>query len=288
MFKRALLVLAVSMAFSVMVPVFAQDETSRSGYALIDGLEMYYEIHGQGDPLVILHGGYMSILTMGEIVPRLAQTRQIVIPEMQGHGRTADIDRPLSYEQMADDTVALMEELGIEQADIFGYSMGSGIALEMATRYPQRIDKLVLASPAYNADAYYPGFFEMVGAITPELFAGTPIIEDYTRLAPNPENFPVLVEKLVQLDSKAPNWTAEDIQSIESPTLIIIGDSDSVRPEHAVDMFRLRGGGVDGELAGLPNAQLAILPATTHISVLFRVDWLESMITSFLDAPVAQ
>jgi pimeloyl-ACP methyl ester carboxylesterase len=129
---------------------------------------------------------------------------------------------------------------------------------------------------------------DMVASITPELFAGSPVEADYLRLAPNPENWTTLVEKLVQLDSQVLDWSAESIRSITAPTLIIIGDSDSVRPEHAVDMFRLRGGGVDGDLAGLPNAQLAVLPATTHIGVLFRVDWLESMITEFLAAPAPQ
>jgi pimeloyl-ACP methyl ester carboxylesterase len=226
---------------------------------------------------------------MGEIVPRLAATRQVIAVELQGHGRTADImDRPFSYEQMADDVAALMVEIEVEQADIFGFSMGGGVALQIAIRHPEIVDRLVLASAGYNSDAYYPGFFEMVDTITPDMFVGTPIVTDYEALSPHPENFPLLVEKLVQFDSVPLDWSAEDIQAIVSPTLIIIGDSDSVRPEHAVDMFRLRGGGVDGELAGLPNAQLAVLPATTHIGVLFRVDWLDPMITEFLDAPMTE
>jgi pimeloyl-ACP methyl ester carboxylesterase len=248
---------------------------------------MYYEIHGTGEPLVVLHGAYMSIPLMGEIVPRLAETRQVIAIELQGHGRTADIiDRPFSYEQMADDVAALMDEIGVEQADIFGYSMGGNTALQIAIRHPERVRKLVVASAAYNTDAYHPGFFEMVETITPELFAGSPPEAEYMRLAPNPENFPVLVEKLVQLERDTQDWSAEDIQGIESPTLIIIGDSDAVRPEHAVDMFRLRGGGVNGDLTGLPNAQLAVLPATTHIGVLFRADWMIPMITEFLDTPL--
>jgi pimeloyl-ACP methyl ester carboxylesterase len=269
--------------------VFAQDDAApQTGYADVNGLHMYYEIHGTGAPLVVLHGAYMSIQTLGELVPRFAQNRQVIAVELQGHGRTADIeDRPFSYEQMADDIAALMDEIGVEKADIFGYSLGGGVALEIAIRYPEKVDRLVLVSTGYNSEAYHPGFFEMVSMLTPEMFAGTPIVTDYMSLAPNPDGFPRLVEKLIALDSEPVNWSAEEIQSIEAPTLIMLGDSDSVRLEHAVDMFRQRGGGVDGELAGLPNAQLAVLPATTHIGILFRADWVASMVTEFLTAPLS-
>lgn len=260
----------------------------QTGYAPVNGLEMYYEIHGTGAPLVMLHGAYMSISTMGEIIPRLAESRQVIAVELQGHGRTADIDRPFSYEAMADDVAALMQHLEIEKADIFGYSMGGSVALQVAIHHPQRVNKLVVASAGYNSGAFRPGFFEMVQTMTPELFAGTPIEEDYKRLAPNPDDFPRLVEKLVQLDSAPHDWPAEDIQGITAPTFIIVGDSDAVPVAHALEMFRLLGGDVDGDLAGLPSARLAVLPASSHIGVMFRPDWLHSMIVEFLDAPAAQ
>lgn len=290
MLKQAFLVFSTSIGLLLAVSpvVIAQDQTKpQTGYAAVNGLEMYYEIHGTGEPLLVLHGAYMSIPLMGEIIPRLAETRQVIAVEFQGHGRTADIDRPFSYEQLADDVAALMDEIGIEQADIFGYSMGGTTGLQIAIRHPERVRRLVVASGAYNTQAYHPGFFEMVETITPEMFAGSPVVTEYERLAPNPEAFPALVTKLVQLERDTQDWPAEAIQGIEAPTLIIIGDSDAITPEHAVDMFRLRGGGVNGDLTGLPNAQLAVLPATTHIGVMFRVDWLHSMITEFLDAPVA-
>jgi pimeloyl-ACP methyl ester carboxylesterase len=287
MLKRTILVF-VTICLATL-PVFAQDDAApQTGYADVNGLHMYYEIHGTGEPLVVLHGAYMSIMTLGELVPRLAETRQVIAIELQGHGRTADIDeRPFSYEQMADDVAALMEEIGVEKADIFGYSMGGNTALQLAIRHPERVDRLVVAAAGYNSDAYHPGFYEMLDGITPELFAGTPIVTEYERLAPNPEGFPRLVEKLVAFDRIPLDWTAEAIQSIQAPTFLIYGDSDVVRPEHAVDMFRLLGGGVNGDLTGLPNVQLAVLPATTHIGVIFRVDWLESMINEFLAAPLS-
>ena len=265
----------------------------RGGYASVNGLEMYYEIHGTGQPLVVLHGAYMTIETMGEIVPSLAETRQVIAVELQGHGHTADIDRPLSYEQMADDVSVLLAEIGIEKADVFGYSMGGGVALQVAVRHPEVVRKLVVASVSYTSDGMYPELLAMIPTITPEVFAGSPIEEAYLRTAPNPEDFPNLVAKLKQLDMEPYAWPPEDIQGIAAPTLLIIGDSDAIRPEHAVELFRLLGGGVPGDLAGLPKSQLAVLPGTTHFvppgsGVLDRADWLLSIIGEFLDAPMPE
>jgi len=268
----------------------------QTGYAPVNGLEMYYEIHGadQADrPLVLLHGAYMTIDAMGELVPSLAETRQVVAVELQGHGHTADIDRPLSYEQMADDVAALMKHLGIERADVFGYSMGGGVALQVAIRHPEMVRKLVVASASYTSDGMHPELLAMFPTITPEIFAGSPIEEAYLRTAPNPGDFPALVAKLKQLDMEPYAWSPEDIQGIASPTLLIIGDSDAIRPEHAVELFRLLGGGVPGDLAGLPQSQLAVLPGTTHFvppgfAVLDRADWLLLMIPPFLDVPMPE
>jgi pimeloyl-ACP methyl ester carboxylesterase len=263
-------------------------------YAEVNGLNMYYEIHSTGEPpLVLLHGAYMTIDAMGEVVPELAKIRQVIALELQGHGRTADIDRPLSYEQMADDVAALVDHIGIEDADIFGYSMGGGVALQVAIRHPDVVRKLVVASVSYTSDGMHPELLAMFPTITPEVFAGSPIEEAYLRIAPNPEDFPTLVAKLKRLDMEPYAWPPEDIQGISAPTLFIIGDSDAIRPEHAVELFRLLGGGVPGDLAGLPKSQLAVLPGTTHFvppgsAVLDRAGWLLPMIGEFLDAPMPE
>ena len=267
--------------------------TSKGGYAEVNGLNMYYEIHGTGRPLVLLHGAYMTIDAMGEVLPQLARSRQVIAVELQGHGRTADIDRPLGYEQMADDTAALLRHLEIEEADVFGFSMGGGVALQVAIRHPEVVRKLVVASASYTSDSMHPELLEMIPSITPEAFAGSPIEEAYLRTAPNPDDFPALVAKLKQLDMEPFAWPQEDIRGIAAPTLLIIGDSDAVRLEHAIEMFRLLGGGVMGDLAGLPKSQLAVLPGTTHFippgsGVLDRPDRLLSMISPFLDAPVPE
>lgn len=300
MLKRKFLavVIVIGLLLAALAFAFAQDSSRTpeentknipvTGYASVNGLKMYYEIHGTGEPLVVIHGAYYSIISMGEIVPRLAETRQVIAVELQGHGRTADIDRPLSFEQMADDVAALLGEIGVEKAHILGHSMGGTTALQIAIRHPELVDRLVAISATYNSDGWYPEVRATIETITPELFAGSPIEADYKRLAPNPEDFPVLVEKLVQLDTQVQDWSPELIQAITAPTLIIIGDSDSVRPEHAVDLFRLRGGGVDGDLTGLPNAQLAVIPGATHTSILNRVDLLIPIIVEFLDVPIPQ
>src|SRR5215216_6097286 len=254
---------------------------------------MYYEIYGTGHPLVVLHGAYMTIETMGEIVPSLAETRQVIAVELQAHGHTADIDRPLSYEQMADDVTALLAEISIEKADVFGYSMGGGVALQVAVRHPEVVRKLVVASASYTSDGMYPELLEMIPTLTPEVFAGSPIEEAYLRTAPNPNDFTTLVAKMKQLDMEPFAWPPEEIRGIAAPTLLIIGDSDAIRLEHAVALFRLLGGGVMGDLAGLPKSQLAVLPGTTHFvppgsGVLDRAAWLVPIIGAFLDAPIPE
>jgi pimeloyl-ACP methyl ester carboxylesterase len=269
------------------------NDASKGNYAEVNGLNMYHEIHGTGQPLVMLHGAYMTIDAMGEVVPALAETRQVIAVELQGHGRTADIDRPVSYELMADDVAALLRHLVIEKADVFGYSMGGGVALQVAIRHPEVVRKLVVASASYTSDGMHPELLEMIPTLTPEVFAGSPIEEAYLRIAPNPEDFPTLVAKIKQLDMQPFAWPPEDIRGIAAPTLLIVGDSDAIRLEHAVELFRLLGGGVMGDLSGLPKSQLAVLPGTTHFvppgsAVLDRADWLLSMIPPFLDAPMPE
>ena len=263
----------------------------QAGYAPAGDLDMYYEISGSGRPLVLLHGAYMTIDTMGPLLPGLARTRQVIAFEQQGHGHTADIDRPITYEQMADDTAAALGHLDVDSADIVGYSMGGGVALQLALRHPRLVRKLVVASATFTSDGMHAVALEMFPSITPEMFAGSPIEEAYLRHAPNPGDFPKLVAKLKQLDVTDFAWPEEDIRAIAAPTLIVLGDSDGVRLEHAVKLFGLLGGGVMGDLSGMPVSQLAVLPATSHFvppgsGLLDRSEWLLAMIVPFLDAPM--
>jgi pimeloyl-ACP methyl ester carboxylesterase len=260
--------------------------TNRQGTVSVNGLDMYYEIHGTGQPIALLHGAFSAIGTsFGKILPELARTRQVIAFELQGHGRTADIDRPLSIEAMADDVAAALRTLGIEQADLFGYSMGASVALQSAIRYPEVVRKLVLASVTYTLGGVHPGLMDGLAEMKPEMMHGSPWHDEYMKIAPHPENFAALFEKKTQMDRQLKDVPQELIQGIKTPTLLIIGDSDLVRPEHAVEMFRLLEGGVFGDMPpGLPNSQLAVLPGTSHVTLVDRAEWLVSMINAFLDA----
>jgi pimeloyl-ACP methyl ester carboxylesterase len=256
---------------------------SKSSYARVNGLTMYYEIHGEGQPLVLLHGALSAIGTSFGKLPHLTKERQVIAVELQDHGHTADIERPLRYELLADDIAALLTQIGIERADLFGWSLGAGVALQTASRHPACVCKLVLASVTYNRGGLYPELLAGIEHAKPEDLVGTPFYEEYTRIAPHPQDFPRLFARQQQLDSEIQDWPVEAIRAIKAPTLLIIGDSDVVRPEHTVELFRLLGGGVAGDLVGLPRSQLAVLPGTTHVTLVDRAEWLVSMITQFLD-----
>jgi pimeloyl-ACP methyl ester carboxylesterase len=259
----------------------------QTGYAPVNGLQMYYEIHGSGGvPVILLHGAYMNIGSMSELLTELAKNRQVVAVEFQGHGHTADIDRPIDYELLTDDVAALMDHLGIAQADIVGYSVGGGVALRLASRRPDLVRKIVSASSHYRLDGMYPEVLAGIAEITPEAMMGTPWYEEYARVAPHPDEFPVVVEKLKTLDAVEFAFPEEDMQAIAAPTLLIAGDADVIQPEHTLALFRLLGGGVPGDLAGLPKARLAVLPSTTHITVMARLPWLMPMIEEFLAEPM--
>jgi pimeloyl-ACP methyl ester carboxylesterase len=225
---------------------------------------------------------------MGPLLAGLAETRQVIAPELEGHGRTALADRPLSYEQMADDVAGLARHLGLDRADVFGYSMGGAAALQVAIRHPDLVRKLVVASASHALSGMHQEALDMFPTITPELFKGSPMEQAYQQLAPNPDDFPRLVEQLTALDTTPFSWD-DEVRGIAAPTLIVLGDSDGVRLEHAVELFKLRGGGVMGDLSGLPESQLAVLPGTTHFvppgsGLLDRSDWVLAMVPPFLDA----
>jgi pimeloyl-ACP methyl ester carboxylesterase len=253
-------------------------------YAQVNGLNMYYEIHGAGRPLLLLHGNLSTIdVDFGRMIPGFARTRRVIAVEQQAHGHTADIDRPLTTDNWTGDTVALLRQLGVENVDVLGYSSGSDVAIQMAVEHPGLVRKLILASASYKLDGAHPGLLDGIQDLQPEHLAGTPFERAYASVAPRPENWPVLVEKIKEMDRDIPEWPAETIKNLAKPTLLVFGDSDIVRPEHAVEFFRLLGGGVAGDVAGLPDSRLAILPGTTHIGLPQRAEWLVSMVEEFLE-----
>jgi len=261
-------------------------------YATINGLNLYYEVHGEGAPLVLLPGGFMTVAAMGQVVPALAQTRQVIAVELEGHGHTALVGRLLHWEQMADDIAGLIAHLGLSQADVMGYSLGGGVALQTAIRHPAAVRKLVLVSAPCKRDGWYPEVLAGMAAMTPEVMAATPIYEEYAGIAPKPEDFATFVGSVRTLLGQDYDWSAEFVK-LPMPTLIAIGDADSVRTAHAVEMFGLLGGGkADGGFNYTPTSELAILPGVTHFTILTymisppRLDLMLPILTSFLDAPL--
>ena len=249
----------------------------------VNGMEMYYEVSGAGEPLVVLHGAYMNILSMGEIVPMLAETHKVYALEFQGHGRTTDIDRPITYPALADDVAAFMDAVGLSQADVFGYSMGAEAGLQLAIRHPGKVNKLVFASGAYDIKGWQPAFLEFIPQMNVEMFSEMPaLVEEYRKVAANPDGFPALAEKLIQLEKEPMAWEA-DVKALKTPVLIIAGDADVATLEHTVAMFRLLGGGVMGDMGQpLPQSRLAIMPATSHTAVISQPEMLIAFIEPFL------
>ncbi|MEP7373923.1 MAG: alpha/beta hydrolase [Chitinophagaceae bacterium] len=259
---------------------------AKTGYAPVNGLKMYYEVYGSGKPLVLLHGAFNTInMAFGMLIPELSKNRQVIAVELQGHGHTADIDRPFSFESMADDVAALLKYLKTDSADIFGYSMGGGVAWQLAIRHPELVKKLVIASAVYKYEGWTPETRSILPMVSPEMFEGTPIKTEYDKSAPDPKHWSQFIIKMKKFVTTPYDFTAEKIKAIKSPTLIITGDGDGVLPEHAVEMFRLRNGKYMVDFGPAPATQLAILPGTSHIFVMMQTPWLLSMIQPFLGAP---
>lgn len=266
------LVLVAGLSFAEPPETDATPARFESGYAEINGLRMYYEIHGTGKPLVLLHGAF----GWATVYPALARNRQVIAVEFQGHGHTADIDRPLTYEQMADDTAALLDHLKIERADFFGYSMGGCVALAVAIRHPSLVRKAAINGSHFGRlrDAYEPESFEQIKSL-PADFAPAVLKDPYDKVAPDPTQWPVLVAKIKKMELAFKGFTREQMESIKAPVLITLGDRDGMRPEHAVEMFRL-----------IPNAQLAVFPGGDHFLIWTSPDTVLAPIATFLDAPI--
>jgi pimeloyl-ACP methyl ester carboxylesterase len=250
----------------------------------VNGLKLYYEIHGAGEPLILLHGGVVGITMFGPNLPALAEKRKVVAVELQGHGHTADIDRPLSYEAMADDIAALMKYLGISQADVMGYSLGGGVALQMAIRHPELVRKLVVVSAPFKRDGFYPEILAAMAQMGPSAAEGmkqSPLAKLYPTV-----NWAVLFTKLHDLLTKDYDWSKE-VAAIKEPAMLVFADADAIRTAHIMEFYGLLGGGtrdagLDG--SGRPVAQLAILPGLTHYSI-GSSPALSTAVTPFLDAP---
>jgi pimeloyl-ACP methyl ester carboxylesterase len=255
-----------------------------TGYAPVNGLKMYYEIHGKGEPVVLLHGAFMAITNnWQDMIAGLSKTRQVIAVEMQGHGRTADIKRDFSYENLADDIAAMLDYLKIEKADLIGYSMGGGVAMQVAIRHPEKVRKVVSISAVFRHDGWVKEALDIFPQMTPETFKASPIETEYKKLSPTPNEFPSFIKRVISMDLKPYDFGTERLRATKAPMFFIHGDADGVRLDHIAEMFRLKGDEIFGDMRPRSASRLAVLPNTTHITLMQKIDIIAPMINDFLE-----
>jgi pimeloyl-ACP methyl ester carboxylesterase len=272
-------------AAALLLAAFSTADAQEGKRVAVNGMQMYYEVSGQGAPIVVLHGAYMDIPTMGRIIPKLAETHRVYALELQGHGRTTDIDRPITYDNLADDVASFMQAVGLEKADIFGYSMGGQAGLRLAIRHPAKVNRLVAASVSYDLRGWQPEFTAFIPQMTVEGMLQMPFFKEQADRKPGFRN---LIAKLIQLEKEPMAWEAE-VRQLKMPVLVIAGDADVSTLEHNVALFKLLGGGVMGDMGKpLPASRLAIMPATSHTAVITQVELLHGFIEPFLKGETAK
>jgi pimeloyl-ACP methyl ester carboxylesterase len=274
---------AFILTFLVSAAASAQEPTT--GYAPVNGLNMYYEIHGKGEPVVLLHGSFMTITNnWTDMIARLSTSRQVIAVEMQGHGRTADINRDFSFENLADDIAALLDYLKIKQADVLGYSMGGGVAMQVAIRHPEKVRKVVSISAVFRHDGWVKEALEIFPKLEAGMFKASPIETEYKKLSPTPDKFETFVKRVIQMDIKPYDFGAAKLKATKAPMFFIHGDADGVRLDHISEMFRLKGDEIFGDIRPRSGSRLAILPNTTHVTLMEKANVIVPMVNDFLNA----
>ena len=276
--------LSILLAILLFGIVSAQQKPT-TGYAPVNGLKMYYEIQGSGEPVVLLHGAFMAITDeWREWFNELAKTRRVIAVEMQGHGRTADIDRDMTFDNLSDDIAALLNYLKIERADIVGYSLGGGVAIDTAIRHPEKVRKVVSISAPMRRDGWVIDPTGFWSNFTWEMMKGTPAETGYKQLSPTPDKFPDFVNHIKATAMRQYDLGTDKIKAAKAPMFFIHGDADGIRLDHIAEMYRLKGGDVHGDMQPHPASRLAILPDTTHVTLMNRMSVIVPMVNDFLDA----
>jgi pimeloyl-ACP methyl ester carboxylesterase len=281
---RHIMAIAFTMIFVLSAVVSAQQKPT-VGYAPVNGLKMYYEIHGTGEPLVMLHGAFMAISgDWEEWVKELAKTRKVIAVEMQGHGRTGDIARDITPANLADDVAGLLDHLKIPKADVLGYSLGAGAAMECAIRHPDKVGKVVVMSYPFRRDGWVKEVNEGLSKLTPEMFKGSPLESEYKRLNPNPDGFGKFVTRVVTSNAGAWDFGADRFKATTAPMFFINGDADGVKLDVLGEMYALKGGGMSGDMGPRSDSRVVVLPNTSHVTLMSRMTTLVPLINDFLDA----
>jgi len=285
--KTILTGLAVAAAVHAAAVVAQPKEAVKSGRVAVNGLNYYYEVHGRGEPLLLLHGGLGSIDMFRPALPVLAKNRRVIAVDLHGHGRTELGQRAISLIDMGDDMAAILQKLGYKQVDVLGYSLGGGVAFRLAVQHPGVVRRLALVSAGFAQDGFYPEMLPMqaqVGAAMAEHMKETPMYQSYVKVAPKPEDFPRLLDRMGELMRKPYDWT-EDVKKLQMPVMLVYGDSDMYRPEHIVRFYQLLGGGLKDagwQRENMARNRLAILPDLTHYDI-FLAPELPRTVLPFLD-----
>lgn len=277
---------ALFILIMILAGVVSAQQKPVTGYAPVNGLKMYYEIRGQGEPLVLLHGAFMAITDeWSDLANELAKTRKVIAVEMQGHGRTADIKRDISYENLADDVTTILDYLKIERADLVGYSLGAGTAMECAIRHPEKVRKVVSISHPIRRDGWVKEANDFWPNFSMEMMKGTPAETEREKLNPVPNSFPEFFSHIKAAAMRPWDFGAEKFKATKAPFFFIHGDADGVRMEHIAEMYRLKGGGNShADMMPRTDSRLAIIPNATHVTLMNRVAVMVPMINDFLNA----
>lgn len=255
----------------------------KTGYAPVNGLKIYYELQGEGKPILLLHGSFMTIeMNWSQLMPELAKTRKVIAIEMQGHGRTQDTDRPLSDQSWASDVAAVLKYLKVDSIDVLGYSLGGRIAYQLAIQNPDLVRKLIIVSATYKTDGWQPEVRNILQTMQPAFLDNTPLRTEYFKVAPDTAHWHKFLSKVMAFNKTSYNLGDENIKSIKAPVLIIAGDNDGIDKTVLAETYKLLGGCVFGDMAEVPKSQLAIIPGTTHVSIMMETDKILSAANSFL------
>ncbi|HSZ84634.1 MAG TPA: alpha/beta hydrolase [Puia sp.] len=256
---------------------------SDSGYAPVNGIKIYYEVYGEGRPLVLLHGAFFTIgMNWSELIPELSKTRKVIAIELQGHGHTQFSDRKLSFPTLANDVAGIMDYLKIDSADVAGFSMGGSVAYEFAIQSPKRLRKLVIISSTYKSSNWLPIVNNGFKKMKPELFTSGPIKDAYNAVAPDTTKWTKFLEQMIAFAQTPFNLGDSNIAKISAPVLIISGDNDGLDKIELAKTYQLFGGGVSADLQPMPKSQLAIIPAQGHISVMMQTTTILTYLNNFL------
>lgn len=282
--------LSAAVAVATIVPVASHAQDSKpvkTGYLKVNGVNYHYQVHGKGEPLLLLHGGLGDFDMFGPVLTALAQTRQVIGVDLYGHGRTALTERAMSVVDMGDDMAQIVQQLGYGQVDVMGYSLGGGVGFRMAVQHPERVRRLALVSAGYAQDGFFPEMLPMqaqVGAAMADMMKDSPMYKSYAAVAPRPQDFPKLLDQMGAFMRKPYDY-AEDVKKLAMPVMLVFGDSDMYRPEHIMKFYQLLGGGLRDAGWGrehMAKNRLAILPGSTHYD-LFLAPGLVPTVLPFLD-----